>query len=72
MSFVIDQRGSMISMDDNAMTELGLQPGQTVDDEKIHDCIAANARALCRYIETEGIGTDLTELSALCGHKPLS
>lgn len=61
-----------LTMFESAMTELGLRPGQWVDDDLFWECISANARALCRDIDqARERGEDVPDISDLadkCGH----
>ena len=67
MTFGKTASGQLLAMDESEMAELGWRPGQTIADDKILVGVAANARALCREMESVGLSI-ADDLAAICGH----
>ena len=69
MSFV-SVNGRHLSMQPEAMAEMGWHPGQRITEAQMWEGIAANARCLCRANEGHAFPIDTTKLVGLCGHSP--
>lgn len=63
MSYVLIYGGLRLDLDEGAMRELNLRPGQNVPNDLVAECIRAQARQVCLHSDTAGSDQGLAGLS---------